>query len=327
MMALMMAAVVQIAVGVAAHDGGWQPAADVPATMGAGGSMTACDGEVYVLPGGGSAQFWSYLPSKNTWRPRATAPYFATTGTAMTSDGAFVWAILGGWLCRYDPNLDDWTQIAPLPEPTGSGACMADDYEAIWIVRGGNSKTGWAWRKSDGAWLPWTLPYIAWHGTAMVRISDTLHLLRGFNSDDRLAYNIPSGIWYFPTPLPATANAGSALAAVGHDLYAFRGASSTAAFKIDSFANTVDVDDAAPQVCKAGTAMTSMNGTLYAAFGASKGFWRRVVWAPAVVADVVPSGPKAEPDERRCGGSAGSKVSPWLLAVLVTLLGLLRPLR
>ena len=123
--------------------GTWQVMSDAPGNVHAGGDIAMAEGFIFGMGGGSTNAFWRYDPSTNTWDDSAAADVPLPPGKevgmggALTYDGRYVYAIVGGNdsstdndLWRYDPRTDTWTLLTytPVPQSGGSDITYGDGY-------------------------------------------------------------------------------------------------------------------------------------------------------------------------------------------------------
>ena len=199
----------------------WERRAEMPTARGALG-LAALDGRLYAIGGaqGGvvTGAVEEYDPTTNTWQPRApmitprdhlavtagVGRVFAVGGRAILDESDSLAAATEA----YDPAMDRWESLPPLPTPRGGfSAVFAADRV---VVLGGERGTTtydtveafdpdtWSW----AALPPLPTPR---HGVASAAVGTTVYAIAG-STEAKAAVNTPAfeAITLQPTMLPGT---------------------------------------------------------------------------------------------------------------------------
>jgi N-acetylneuraminic acid mutarotase len=162
-----------------------------PPKLTAGGVTGVIDGNLYVLPGRCSTDFYPaddphyclsqairtlfrYSPTTNRWTWKRQAPHNHANGAGGVINGKFY--VAGGdgmaTLDRYNPATDTWTTLAPLPKAgTAVGAVLQGKLYAV--VQTGTSPTivrrTYAYDPATNTWTSKAAPH--WDHPAIVPIT------------------------------------------------------------------------------------------------------------------------------------------------------------
>jgi N-acetylneuraminic acid mutarotase len=122
--------------GDGSETGSWSSVAGLPAAR-TGGSLTACNGKLYYIGGGGTSGISSgtntvfeYDPSSNTWTTKANLPASLSGHSAVCYDNSVIYVIGGPWnssgtnrnVYYYTPASNTWGTITN-SLPLGMGRC------------------------------------------------------------------------------------------------------------------------------------------------------------------------------------------------------------
>jgi hypothetical protein len=213
----------------------WNTGASIPTAEEGYGSATLGGFNYYFggfpsSPSVGMNQI--YDVATNTWTtgapmpvPNAELAAVADSGTNChrasdpTSPGPCLYAVSGrdnpGPLQRYDPGLDTWTLLAPLPVPVGTEHGVAEHGGKIYVAGGRNSSTPCGGAEvsdlqiynidsnswSTGAALPMPLS-----DSVAVSVGDHLYVFGGCSGGvpqaTTLIYDIAMDTWTLGAPLP-----------------------------------------------------------------------------------------------------------------------------
>jgi hypothetical protein len=313
-MVTMMVMAVLAQTQVALDDDSWTAMTPPPAETAVGSALVSCMNTLYAARGGGSREFWAYLPSSDEWLPCPDVPFPMANGGAMATDGSTaVYAACGDQLARYAVAENNWSLLVPLPAPMGSGGCLTWTEGTIFVLRGGNSTDFWRVNEAIQTiealgGLTQTFSYGA---NVICDGTGKLIMLRGNNSLSWGSYDPSIQLWNPNPPLPATVTAGSSLTLDGEALYLFRGGGSKLSWRcVDGV--TWQPWIPAPVPCESGTSMAVRGGMMYLLAGKAQSLWRAMMPRrpePPVV-------PGAEPpaeggsEGRRCAASAAPG-GPW----------------
>lgn len=176
----------------------WATMAVLPASVGNGGGVVyPGNGDyIYALRGAGTATFYRYSISGNSWDdgsvadlPSSPQSTVANIGARLVSDGTDIYAIAGygsGRLLKYTVASNSWAELA-------------------------------------------TAPFAPYYGTALEYSSGKIYALAGYYKNDFYEYTVSSNTWrkLQDTQVTHTANTGAyngaSLAVLGSTIYAIRG--------------------------------------------------------------------------------------------------------
>lgn len=298
----------------------WTAVAPPPAETGVGAAMVECMNTLYAARGGGSREFWAYLPSTDEWAPCPDLPFPMSNGGAMASDGATsVYAACGAQLARFAIAENSWSIVVPLPGSMGSGGCLTWTAGVIYVLRGGNSTD--FWRVDEMVQTVEVLGALSQtysYGADMVCDgNDKITIVRGNNSNDWGMYDPSVNVWVPYPDLPATVTAGSSLTLHDEVLYLFRGAGSKMSWRCTDGV-TWEPWTPAPVPCESGTSMAVRGGLMYLLAGKAQSLWRMVMPKRAEAPPKPEANPPAEggSDGRRCSASAGPGTTWFAFAPL-----------
>lgn len=201
------------------------------------GSALAHTGNDYVfaLQGGGSAGFWRYSISSDSWAAMANLPLTVAQGGSLAyTGGDLIYAIRGGSkkeFYAYSISGNSWSSRTRLPVFPDAGASLAyAGSDHIYLLLGGSSTGVIAYTISTDSWsaktdIPGAVSSggdLAWAG------SDYLYAVQGGSSTSFWRYSISGDSWTQMASTPASVAAGGALAHTGGNyIYAYRGGSTT----------------------------------------------------------------------------------------------------
>jgi hypothetical protein len=277
--------------------------APTPAPVGAGGSVSAVMGLVgapinfvYALRGGGTADFWQYSITENSWTTLASTPAPVDDGGAMIQvhsfdvcaprDSGFALAALRGgntqdfWL--YDIKTNRWCEGPDTPAPVGAGGAIAQlqNHGHIYVLRGGG--TADFWKFDDGFWTKMAdAPGLVNAGGGLAGDNSgggpyNLFALQGGGSTAVWTYNIATNKWSHLTDAPAPIGSGGAITSSNAGtsdeatLIILQGSSSTKAWNLD--VNTTanvwrEISNAPAPVTKGGAISAQFNGCSFGLVG------------------------------------------------------------
>ena len=211
---------------------------------------------LYVMRGGGTANFYRYDVSANSWAILSNFPTTLNTDLNGTIAGGYVYYLRPGsanstTFYRYDVSANTWSAdnaLAGMPASVTDGAAIA--YNA-----------------SDG--------YI--------------YALRGAGSNSFFRYNIGTNTWATLSGMSATnlgmssfgASVGSSLVSDGTNLFSMPGNGERAFLKYSTGSSTWTGLSQTPFVQYYGTDMTYANGKIYALAG----FYRDETWEYTIATD------------------------------------------
>ncbi|HEU4388846.1 MAG TPA: hypothetical protein VFV34_13675, partial [Blastocatellia bacterium] len=136
--------------------------------VGAGGCIAQLQGrgEIYVLRGGRTTDFW--VLRRGVWTSLAPAPGPVDSGGSLVGlnhgssvRGNRLYALQGGGstaVWKYDVQADKWSHLSDALGPIGPGGCITapntggDDEGYLDIVQGGGSSTVWSLAVAANAW-------------------------------------------------------------------------------------------------------------------------------------------------------------------------------
>ena len=247
---------------------------------------------------GGTASFWRYGVTDNTWATMASplAPNTVGAGGALAYDGTrYIYAFRGGgsttfW--RYDTTSNTWTTLTGSAAANNGGglACVGTTYVYALFGNGttfrryrialGN------WQNRAGALLP-----VGAGGALAYDNTQYIYALRGGGNTTFWRYDTVGNTWTSMRVTPAAVNAGGALAYVGGYVYAFQGGGSNTFWRYSIAGDNWTAMTSAPAAVNAGGALAyDGSGYIYAFQGGSNTFWRYDVLNNRWAAMATPTG-------------------------------------
>ncbi len=204
----------------------WTHLKGTPLAQNAGSAITIGRPDTLFAMFGGSAHFYRYVISHNTWTQLADCPAAVGTGGAMTADtvNGVIYAIRGGgtsdfWV--YGVASNSWSTSTSLPVSVTAGGSLAYDYRSgyywIYAIVGGGDSSFFRYGpsgaglldnvKPNGTTYNWyRLPYIhddsgAFHattGACIAQVKDSVFCIPAASSRWRwtLAYSITANTWH-----------------------------------------------------------------------------------------------------------------------------------
>ncbi|MDD5509453.1 MAG: hypothetical protein PHI12_01385 [Dehalococcoidales bacterium] len=276
----------------------WSTLAPTSGSTGAGASLVWTGGnDIYGTLGGGSASFWRYSISGNSWTAMTGDDYptggigagaelsyvnveFVVAGTTYSFN--HIYATRGGGstdFYRYSLDTGTWEVRDSTPAAITSGGTLRWDGKGfMFAFRGGNSDDVWRYNILRDAWPSALAPtaYDITNGGAICidGNAEYLYALQGDN-DKFWRYHIPLDFtWEEMESAPGTVSSGGALACTGAYIYALQGNSSTGFWQYDVAANSWTAMAPTPANVTAGGALAWDGGNyLYAFQGGSTAFW------------------------------------------------------
>jgi hypothetical protein len=140
----------------------------MPAPVGAGGAIAQLQrlGQIYVLRGNGTTDFWSF--DRGQWQALAATPGPVNAGGGLVginygtrSHRDVLYALQGGGssaVWKYDVTLDRWTQQSNVPFAVGPGGAITSpnwgghDEGTLNVLQGGGTTAVWSLDVAANAW-------------------------------------------------------------------------------------------------------------------------------------------------------------------------------
>lgn len=302
------------------QSGSWEALLAPPAETGSGAAVAVYDGDLYLLRGGGSHDFWR-CDADEGWIALADLPVDVSSGGALASGSTpYLYALADSRLWRYSIAANTWSDLGTTPEVTGSGASMNRLANSLYVLRGGSKTDFWRYEIEAQAWelLP-PAPANIGHGSASLHCDDEFHVLRGNGSDDRFRYSIASASWTIEAPLPETVGSGGAMTTHDSAFVILRGLGSATTWRIPFGSPYAEPWLDAPMDAVAGTLLFVWQERLHVISGQQEGFHCYVPPPPLPSGTTAPVDDINDPDDG-CGGSARGSVMPGLAVTLAVLL-------
>jgi hypothetical protein len=186
-----------------------------------------------------------------TWSPRSFAapPIPLTVGTALGSDGTYLYALTGRntLFARYSYIENDWEELAPSPYSPDSGADMTYLNGYLYVIFGGYSKRFYRYSVATNTWekLTDTFDYMQ-NGAGITTDGTLIYVLRGTASADFWIYNPLTGNWQGGTSAPASISTGADIVYYDNALFALRGSGTNTLYRYDINAHTWSTKANAP---------------------------------------------------------------------------------
>jgi outer membrane protein assembly factor BamB len=173
-------------------------------------------GNISTLRGAGTATFWIYNISSNSWSVKANAPGNVGTGGALIYIGAGNISALRGasttafWI--YNISSNSWSVKADAPGNVGTGgAIVFDNGNYIYAFNGTNTRNFWRYNISGDSWSPLTnIPGNVGAGGSLV--SDKGNYIYAFNGTSKPSfwrYDISNNSWSDAAVSNPTLNVGA----------------------------------------------------------------------------------------------------------------------
>jgi hypothetical protein len=227
-----------------------------PATVGAGGSLTALNSnKLYAWQGSNGSAFWEYDIPNGIWTAKTSAPGGINGGgPLLTSDGTYIYALRGlgtTTFWKYDPAGNSWSTLTSAPtviasnsNATYGGLVYSSSLSKMFAVTGksdGISGSILEYNPSTDLWAfgPYAPANVSAGGSLTALNSATLYAIQGGIGTGFWQYDISAGQWNVKAVTPIAIQGGSALlASDGTSIYAFRGSGSPTFWNYDPIGNS-----------------------------------------------------------------------------------------
>jgi len=179
---------------------------EVGTKLGLGSSIAYTAGNVYLLVGNKTSEFYAADMTSGAWNRLADMPLGvsqkpARAGGAMTVLNGRIYAVKGNGTDEFyvfDPLTDGWRTLSPVPMGSGKtvkdGAALANNGSRIFIVKGG-SKEFYTYNPADGAWQKLAdLPKKAKAGASLSYLNGVLFATIG-GTNEFYAYDMNTNVW------------------------------------------------------------------------------------------------------------------------------------
>ena len=183
------------------------------------------------------------LRSAGEWEQRAwqTPELPLTTGTAIESDGEYVYVLAGydTWFARYHQATNRWEVLASAPYSAGYGSDMVylDGY--LYAMFGGYQKEYARYDITNNTWTELAdTPDLVYRGGSLATNGTDIYALHGNSTTDFWKYTTSTGEWSMLTGTPATINYGASLVYNDGYFYTLRGVSTNTMYRYSVAAGT-----------------------------------------------------------------------------------------
>jgi hypothetical protein len=236
----------------------WQTCTDLPLynalgrkkPVKKGASLAQAGGFVYANKGNGTAEFYRYSPTLNTWIPVLSLPGAAVkqgAGAAgvVVADTACVYLLKGTntfEFYRYNTVANTWQTMTPAPAglsgkafKDGSRICLDPSANVIYALKGSYNEF-FGYDIAGNTWTTRTaLPLFgssgkkkkAKSGASLAYLNQKVYVLKGGNTGEFWRYDPGTNAWTQKEDVPLgggrNVKAGAALAAANGVLYALKG--------------------------------------------------------------------------------------------------------
>jgi prepilin-type N-terminal cleavage/methylation domain-containing protein len=223
----------------------------VPAAVTDGSNMirNAADNDIYVTVGG-TAGFYKYSISGNSWTTLTSAPAAIGDGSSIIRNGSDndIYVTRGGLntqFYKYSISGNSWTSLTAVTGAVYSGSKMlrnGSDND-IYIAQGGNDPRFYKYSISGNSWTSLTsAPAGIYNGGTAIRngADNDIYVLGGGGGTGFYKYSISGNSWTTLTAPPATIGNGSSVLRNGadNDIYVMRGSTSTGFYKYSISGNS-----------------------------------------------------------------------------------------
>ncbi|HRZ41469.1 MAG TPA: Calx-beta domain-containing protein, partial [Bacteroidales bacterium] len=247
---------------------------------------------VFAFSGGGTANFYAYDPSGNTWSAKTSAPGNITTGSALTSDGnRYLYAFQGGSTAfyRYDAVLDTWTTLASAPGTTAAGASLVYLDGKVYAFQGGST----AFYIYDIAGNSWTTGTAATGaigaGGSLATDGAVIYGLRGGGTRNLYSFDPSTNGWTTLTSTGQNIGVGSGLVYADDGyFYATQGGGNNRILRYDPSGNSWATGTNAESPTTGGD-LTTDGTNFYMTVGSSTTFVQRFYSATSTALTAVPA--------------------------------------
>jgi hypothetical protein len=178
------------------------------------------------------------LESAGAWGPRVwrTSDYTLTVGTALASDGDYVYVLegAGNYFSRYDPSSNTWANLADSMHTTYYGADLVVLGNYIYAIFGGYQREFSRYSIIDDSWTDMeNLPDLTYRGASLSTDGTTIFATRGYNTTDFWKYDVSANTWSVAPSTPASLYYGASLEYNGGYLYTPRGYNRNTFYRYD----------------------------------------------------------------------------------------------
>ena len=226
----------------------WTTLPNFPSTVAAGGALCYLEVAgvkyVYGMAGNSTTTFRRYNIATQTWTSMAVMPVAVKAGGSLTTDGTYIYALVGGstGFYRYDPASNTWLARAATIAPAGDGASLTRIGNFLYALMGNN---GTAFHRYDIAANTWITRAVApgnvKQGGALTTDGTSIYAFRGNSQAAFWRYNPGSNTWTVLTNYSATVGAGGSLVYVPQGVQTTRSNAMSAATTLASTGDQITV--------------------------------------------------------------------------------------